>query len=36
MDMAYYCFAVAVPKGIAENVRIITPKRPEVVLPLTR
>jgi hypothetical protein len=34
MDMAFYCFAVTVPKDMAANARIIAPKRPDVVLPL--
>ena len=34
MDMAYYCFAVTIPRGTAKSVRILSPKRPEVVLPL--
>jgi hypothetical protein len=34
MDMAYYCFAVTIPRGTAESVRILSPERPELVLPL--
>lgn len=35
-DMAYYCYAVIVPKGIAKNIRVISPYRDDVVLPLSR